>query len=427
MSYSLDVIINPGLTAPATLKASAFVPIPQSPQTVPPQAPVDTAFGTSSFSTANLLFAEAALPTSNAFTILVIDQASGGDVFRSGPIPGIAGPSNNLVVTPPPKLLKGMLFAGPGGISATITATLPAPVVISPWLGTLASTLTGGYATPVAMTLTGVVIAAASPTPVTIPVPPGTPPLAPPLIATLTGTLLVRHWLGLGKTVPYAFTIAVPFAVAPSADSSNPTRIVALTAALPTFTVLGLTLPAAVTAPLGGLAVAALLPLAESSLNGFITAFVLSNLAGSGLVLTPTAVISMLTLTITASGIRPFGVIADMFGLGLVPPLKNFSVLFTPQPTLDQVETYTCTVTDRASGKPVKEATVTLWNYGGTPPHTFNTVKDTGTDGKAIFENVRFLNGIVISRSSEVLGKYPPALNVAFTGFNDYTETLYLL
>jgi hypothetical protein len=122
----------------------------------------------------------------------------------------------------------------------------------------------------------------------------------------------------------------------------------------------------------------------ESGINGAIASQVGTTLANLGKELTPTAVVSALTPTVTGSGVAARLVLGDLFGPAIVPIPGNLAINITPRPRLAVSQTYLVTVTNAANSNPVQGAMVVLNNFNASG-QSITTQGSTNAQGQWSF------------------------------------------
>jgi hypothetical protein len=359
----------------------------------PPSGSSATPLATATSAGLSLVFSSAAVPPAGSSAVLVTDGGTGGDFLRSGAVGALpASPAAATAITVPTvSIPAATITARAAGIFVPATA-VPTGIRI------LSGVLTGGTFIPLVVALG-----------------PATATLAPGSITVaLTGVLTARVFFFSVSAI--AITATTTVTLAPSADATNPARILRVTLSPITFSGIG----AAVGLVLGPFLASLLSGVLESMLNGLILSTASSAVSGTGLMMTPTAVISARRVTITASGVALQLVLADLFGPALVAPPKTLSVSISPPPVANTVHTYTVTVLDSVSSLPVVGANVTLQSIaGGTP-----TSHLTDAAGKAVFPNVTLkIKRVVVidtedGKPRREVDLIPPTLTVTAAGYN---------
>jgi len=386
-------------TALPTMRGSIFSPPPPSGSAA---TPIDTA--TNAPGTMSLPFMSSAVPPAGSSALLVRQTATTpigpGDLFRSGVLGAYpTPPTGTLTLYTPP---GGAVGLSAGALATAAAGLAPAVFPVPGGVQFLAGLLTGGMSIPLALTVAAVTLTTGAGT----------------ITLTITGTMTARQ--GIFFLIISGFTLTVTLTAAPSADPTDPSRVVAITPTASTLVAGGI--PGFVTstvAPAIGGFIASML---ESRVNGMIMAAAPGALAGSGMMLTPTAKISALRITITASGISLLPVLGDFFGPGLVPIPGNLNVSISPTPVVGVQHSYVVTVTNSVSGAPVAGATVKLVNYTATTPQTaVTTTKTTNALGvtppftvSLHFKKQRIVHGANDSETE----LFPPTLTVSASGFN---------
>ena len=247
-------------------------------------------------------------------------------------------------------------------------------------------------------------------------------PGAGTLALTVTGTLVVQQ--AYFFTITHAFALTVTLAVTPSGDPTNASRVVAVMvapppAAAPTLTATGI--PGFVTAPLAPAIAVIVSSLVETRVNAIIMGTAPGALAGSGFMLTPTARISAVGITITTSGISLRPVLGDFFGPGVVPIPGTLSISISPTPEAGVQHSYLVTVTNSANGAAVAGATVVLHNYTTLNPQTIvSTTKTTDAQGHATFTTtLHFKKQRIVHGANDFeIILISPTLTVSHSGFS---------
>jgi hypothetical protein len=220
------------------------------------------------------------------------------------------------------------------------------------------------------------------------------------------------------------FSLTAQLAFAPSADASDPARIVNITSAGQVLSVDAFflsPLAAAALAVFGGNAIAsALTDIVNGQIPGLAAAVV-----PAGLMLTSTAVLSIGSLVVASSGVTIVAVIGDILGPALVPIPENLLVEVNPAPQCNEQRNYVVTVRDRTDGGPVAGALVQFQTGdGGLEGHGGPTVRGTtAADGTVQLNDVT-LRSYVYARGGgkgpPVLITAEPVLTVSAAGFNDF-------
>jgi len=373
-------------TAFPSLAGSIFSPPPASGST---GTPLDTATSTA----LSLIFSSAAVPPAGTSAILVTDVGTGGDFLRSGTVGALpASPAAATAITVPTvPISSGTIAARAAGLFVPATAVPTGIRIVS-------GVLTGGTFIPLVVAL-GPAIATLGAGSITI---------------TLTGALTARVFFFSVSTI--TITAATTVTLAPSADPANPARILRVTLTPITISGIG----AAVGFLLGPFLASLISAIVEPMINGLILSTASSTLAGSGLLLTATAVISARRVTISPGGVSLQLILGDLFGPAVVAPPKTLSVSISPTPVANTAHTYTVTVVDSVTSLPVIGANVTLETNATGGPFS----KPTDMTGKAAFPNVtlRVKRVVVIEtgdgkprREVELI---PPTLTVIANGYN---------
>jgi hypothetical protein len=368
------------------LTGSIFAPPPPSGSAA---TPLDTASSTG----LSLGFTSTAVPPTGASALLVTDGGTGGDFLRSGAVNALpASPVAATAITVPSVLIPAAtITARAAGIFVPATAVPTGIRIVSGFL-------TGGTFIPLVVALG-----------------PATATLGAGAITfAVTGVVTARVFYFSVSAITITATTTVT--IVPSADPSNPARILRVTLTPITLTGIG----APVGLVLGPLVASLLSVVIESMLNSLILSTASSTLSGSGLLMTPTAVISARRVTIAPGGISLQLILADLFGPAVVAPPKTLSVSISPTPVANITHNYTVTVVDAVSGLAVAGANVTLENFASGGPIS----KLTDPAGKAVFPNVtlRIRRVVVIDTGDDKPRRevelIPPTLTVTAAGYN---------
>jgi hypothetical protein len=238
------------------------------------------------------------------------------------------------------------------------------------------------------------------------------------ITATAGGTIVARVFFGFVRTI--TFTITATFAIAPSGDPTNMSRVLAVTPTASSTT----GVPRVVSSRLAPFLASVAASVAEAMLNGLIASMAPGAVANAGFTMSPTAVISAKGVTITASGISLRFVLADLLGPAVTLLPGNLSVSILPRPVEKTVHTYTVTVLDTATGSPPSSgATVQLNNFSSGNWTTQSIPTDA--NGQAVFANIRLEHQTVTSweigedgKPHKVTDDISPTLTVTASGFN---------
>jgi hypothetical protein len=380
-------------SATRTFSGSIFAPPVATGTTA---TPVDTA--TSAPATfLTLTFSSSAVPPAGPSAVLVTDTA-GGDVLRSGSVAALpSSPASAAVFTPP----------------SAITFTSTALAGMIPVVSLPPTTVPAGISAACALVSGGTFI----------PLTAGVPPFAVTfgagsITATAGGTIVARVFYGFVR--PITITIAATFAITPSGDPTNMSRVLAVTSTASSIT----GVPRVVSSLLAPFLASVAASTVEAMLNGLIASMAPGAVTSAGFSMSPTAVISAKGVTITATGISLRFVLADLLGPAATRLPGNLSVSITPRPVENTVKTYTVTVLDTARGLPPSSgATVQLDNFSNGNWITQSIPTDA--NGQAVFANIRLEHQTVTSWEIGVDGKphkvterIPPTLTVTALGFN---------
>jgi len=374
---------------------SIFSPPPASGSTA---TPIDTA--TNATGSLMLPFTSVGVPPTGVSAMLIRETAIPGDLFRSGPLGAYPTPPTGTLtlITPP-----AAVMIPTATLNTAAAAGLPVTFGVPGDAQALTAIATAGLIIPLSLTIATITLTTAA--------------VAPRITVTITGTMVAQQ--GYFWTITHAFTLVVGLTAVPSADPGNPSRVLSITMASSTLTATGIPgFVSAIAAPGIGSAIASFL---ESAVNGTIMSSVPGALADSGMMLTPTARISALRLTITASGISLVPVLGDLFGPAVVPIPATLSVSISPTPEPAVQHSYVVTVTNSANGAPVAGVTLALHNYTTQTPQTMvSTTKTSDAQGHATFTSTlhfkkqRIVHG---AGDSEII-LISPTLSVSHSGFS---------
>jgi len=311
-----------------------------------------------------LNFPSPPVPPSGASAMLITESASGGDVLRTGSIASLPpSPAAPIVITLPPVAIPTATLTGLAAGFTLPTTAVPGGIQV------VSGIATGGTFIPLSVSLP----------PLTITLTSGA------ITITATGTLVARQFFFFVNTLPFGFTAT--FAVTPSGDAVNTSRVLRVTSSSSAIT--GVTAGLGPLAPFLASLVATFL---ESTVNTVIASRAAAAASSMGMALAPSAVISAHKITIVASsgpsggGINLQLVLASLTGMPILALPKNMNVTILPALAAGVSHTYSVTVTDSVTGGPVSAA-VTLHNFSaaGTPQTaTANTNPGTGI---AVFPN----------------------------------------
>src|SRR2546430_1000892 len=272
-------------TALPTMAGAIFSP--------PSPTPIDTA--TNAPGSTTLPFTSPCVPPSGVSAMLILETAIPGDLFRSGPLGAYPTPPTGtltLITPPAPVTIATATLNTAAAASLPVTFAAPTDAAVLTGIATL------GLIIPISLTVATVTLTTAA--------------TAPRISITITGTMVARQ--GYFWLITHAFTLVVGLNAAPSGDPANPSRVLSITMASSTLTATGIpNFVSAIAAPSIGSTIASFL---ESAVNGLIMSSAPGALAMSGMMLTPTARISALRLTIAASGITLLPALGDLFGPG---------------------------------------------------------------------------------------------------------------
>lgn len=352
-----------------------------------------------------LAFPSAAVPPATACAVLVSDTGTGGDLVRSGIVSVLPpSPGTATVITVPPVLVPGATIS-----TAAAGAAIP-PTMVPGWIRWLSGLLTGGTYIPLVAVLPAPTATLGSGT----------------IAVTVTGSLAVRFFYFFVHTS--TITVTATVTPAPSNDPEVPSRVLRMPATAASL----LSATSALPNGLGMFLASTIASTLETTINNTIASTARTMLAGMGMRLTPSGVISARRITVVApSGAGSGGInlqlaLSDLFGAAITAVPRTMSVAISPSPRATIQQTYTVTVTDVATGSPVPMATVTLRNYtaSGAPNEVTNT---TDAAGVAVFSaslrsKVSYV--VVITKDDgrperereQILT--PPTLTVDATGYN---------
>src|SRR5262249_20424510 len=148
-------------------------------------------------------------PPTGSSALLVRETAIGGDLFRSGVLGAYPTPPTGTLtlITPP----GGAVGVPTSALAATAAGLAPAMFPVPGGVQFLAGLLTGGMIFPRALTVAA------------FPLTPG------PGTITLTVPGIMPARQGIFFVIAHAFPLTVTLTAAPSADPTDPSRVVAVT------------------------------------------------------------------------------------------------------------------------------------------------------------------------------------------------------
>ena len=381
---------------------------------VAPTPAVATATATAAAS-ATLNFATVTPPPPGVATLHVTNSTPTGDLFRSGLLTSVPPSPGTVTAISFPTSLTGLSAAA---LAARVATVGRIPITPPAWIVGLVSAATAGTYIPLGGASTGIVP--------TLNTPAGT------VTFTVTGFFTFRTYYFFTDTVGFTGTLTTT--PAPSADATQPGRILSLTGTTtsltttttgpsPTLAVLGWFL-SLVAPAVGGIVQSQL----ESVVNQAIDSLVAPGLASLGFIRSPTSVVSARRVVVTGSGIGLSLVLADLLGPAVTPAPGTLHVEVAPTPRSTQQTSYTVTVTNSATGSAVPQATVTLHNFSSTG--AAQTIGPLQTDSAGQAKLSAALRGKVTSRVDPMTHEHervflPPTLTVSRSGFS--TVTLRLL
>jgi hypothetical protein len=398
MPYTLAVtfVDIPGLYSAASPPMSGTIsPVP--PAAGPPETVVPAAASPTTFS-----FPQSTPPA--PCSVLILDTAAAGDVFRSGVVASLPPTPGNVIAWIAPSVrVPFTSIASPAAVAPPASA-LPIGVIAA------VSVASGGVFIPLTMTITGTIAATS-------------------LLVTVTGTLTARVWYFWIRV----YTFVATFVVVPasSGDADVPGRILSIRATAPTLVATGVPgfIAARLAPAIAGVAASHL----ESTLNTTITSMVNSSLGSLGRRLTPTAVICAQHVGVVPSaGIVLQLIISDLFDVGTVPLAKIFAVAVTPHPQPGPALAYMAKVTDAATHAAVPHANVTLHNFAANGDSIIDGPHQTNANGQVMFNadlhpRIVPIPGKGVPReegSDDTHVRISPTLTVELIGFNPQTVTL---
>jgi hypothetical protein len=324
-------------------------------RTLTPGPATDTATATAS-APFRLVFTSATPPPPGVATLHVANSGPGptGDLFRSGLLTALPPSPGTLTAISFPTALTTLSATALAATMARRVGTIP--LTPPPWLVAAMAAASLGTYIPLTGAIVGIV-------PTLVPATAGTPGS---VTVTVTGFFTFRVYYLFTDTITFTGTLVLT--PAPSADASQPSRILSVPATTtlattttgpsPTLALTGMFL--SLLAPAVG---AILQPQIESAINEAIDGMVAPGLASLGFLRSPSSVVSARRVTITATSLSLALVLADLFGPAVNPIPGHLHAAVSPTPHAGTKRTYTVTVTNADTGTPVNQASVTLRNF----------------------------------------------------------------